>query len=180
VLLGALVGLGCGGSDYDLRVTTTMTVELVSGTGVSPLDPLAGQVITFSITFAPAARGYDPVNGCPTTTYGQMAPAKLAAGATAPTVQTEVLDLLPYWEAVISACDPASGSSATLRSDNEAGLGLIFGCHDLAPSLLVLDAQQHAQWSTFVETTNCDATLYDQLHGRLFAGSNMTMQFEAP
>jgi hypothetical protein len=177
-LVFACVLVGCG-HDYDLRVTSTMTVTPVSGTGTSPLEPLVGQVISFAITFAPADRAYEPQNGCPTTIYGATVQTS-ATGSTAALVQSGMLDHLPYWEALISVCMPLSGSSVTLRSDNQAGLGVGFGCHDLLPSLLELDGDGHPSWSTFVENTGCDATIYDQLNGRLYAATDITMQFDAP
>jgi hypothetical protein len=170
--------VGCGG-DYDLRITSTMTVTPVSGTGTSPLEPLVGQVISFSITFGAPDRAYEPQNNCPTTIYGRQS-ATSATGSTATVVQTEMLDHLPYWEALLSVCMPLSGSSVTLRSDNQAGLGVSFGCHDLAPSLLELDGDGHPRWSTFVEMSGCDATIYDQLNGRLYAATDIAMQFDAP
>src|SRR5512140_299617 len=99
IVAAALVLGGCGGADYDLRATATMTVTPVSGTGTSPLEPLVGQVISFEVTFGPAQRGYDPDGGCPTTTYGQLDPHLQAMGPTAAIVQPQILDLLPYWDA---------------------------------------------------------------------------------
>ena len=161
-------------------MTASMTVTAVSGTGTSPLEPLVGQAISFAITFGAAQRAYEPQNDCATTSYGESMPINGATGSTSALVQSGILDQLPYWEALLSVCDPASGSSVTLRSDNEAGLGVSFGCHDLAPSLLVLDSAGHPTWSTFIETSSCDATIYDQLNGRLYAATGITLRVDAP
>ncbi|MEO8554139.1 MAG: hypothetical protein ABI678_29390 [Kofleriaceae bacterium] len=179
--ISAACGYACGNTaNGDLvSVTSTMTVTAVSGSGTSPLEPLVGQQLAFTITFAAPSIGHEPANGCPTTDDHETVSSKVATGATAALVQSDVLDILSDWEAVLNVCTPASGSSITLRSDNEAGLGLVFACFDLPPSALGIDGAGEPRWSSFQTTGRCDATLYDQLHGRTYGGSGLEMKIVA-
>ena len=174
--VAALLLLMACGSDTPLVVTTTMTVTTVSGAGPSPLDPLDGQVLSIEITFTGAATGHDNQNGCIDTVSSTSTPVKVATGPTADLVQSGVLDILPEWDARLELCNPASSSTASLLSDNEAGLGLSFGCRDLPASAIEID-NNHPVWTTF-SATACDITLYDQLHARLFGGTNVKMTFQ--
>jgi len=168
-----------GGNGELVSITPTMTVTAVGGSGTSPLEPLVGQQLSFTITFAAPSIGHDPEHDCPTTVDGEMVASKVATGATASLVQSNVLDILPYWEAVMNVCNPASGSSLTLRSDNQAGLGLNFACFELPPSSLGIDGSGDPKWSSFQTTGRCDATLYDQLDGRTYGGDGLAMKVVA-
>jgi hypothetical protein len=162
-----------------VSVTPTMTVTAGTGSGTSPLEALVGQQVSFTITFAAPSIGHDRDHDCPTTLDGEMVTSKVATGATASLVQTDVLDILPYWEAELNVCNPASGSSLTLRSDNQAGLGLNFACFELPPSSLAIDGSGDPKWSSFQTTGRCDATLYDQLNARTYGGSGLEMKVVA-
>jgi hypothetical protein len=116
---------------------------------------------------------------CPTTNDGEMVTSKVATGSTAALVQSNVLDILPYWEAVLNVCTPASGSSITLRSDNQAGLGLSFECFELPPAALGIDGNGDPKWSSIQTTGRCDATLYDQLDARTYGGDGLEMKIVA-
>lgn len=164
------------GSNGNLVVTTTMTVTTVSGAGPSPLDPLDGQPFSIEITFAGATSDHDDQNGCIDTVLSTDTPVKVATGPSADLVQSGVLDILPEWDARLELCNPTSGSTASLRSDNQAGLGLSFGCQDLPASAIEIE-NNHPVWTTF-SSTACDITLWDELHGRLFGGTNVTMKFQ--
>jgi hypothetical protein len=181
LVLVAALAYACSSSSNDkLEVTPTMTVTVVSGSGVSPLEPLVGQQISFAVTFAAPSTGHDPEGDCPTTVYGEMVADKVATGSNSPLVQSNVLGILPYWEAVLSVCNPTSGSSFTLRSDNQAGLGLIFTCFDLPPSALGIDSSAEPRMASFMTSGRCDATLYDELNGRLYGGNGLEMNVVAP
>ncbi|HET9990230.1 MAG TPA: hypothetical protein VFQ65_16985 [Kofleriaceae bacterium] len=181
IVFAAALAYACGSSSSGkLRVTPQMTVTVVSGSGVSPLEPLVGQQIQFDIAFAAPSIGHDPEGDCPTTVYGEMVADKVATGATSALVQSNILGILPEWEAVLSVCNPTSGSSFTLRSDNQAGLGLIFTCFDLPPSALGIDGQGEPRMGSFMTTGRCDATLYDQLNSRLYGGAGLEMNVVVP
>jgi len=181
IVLAAAFAYACSSSSSDkLRVTPEMTVTVVSGSGVSPLEPLVGQQLQFDVVFSAPSIGHDPEGDCPTTVYGEMVADKVASGATSALVQSNVLDILPYWEAVLSICNPTSGSSFTLRSDNQAGLGLIFTCFDLPPNALGIDSADEPRMGSFMTTGRCDATLYDELNGRLYGGDGLEMNIVAP
>jgi hypothetical protein len=179
VVLSAFA-LACSSSSSDkLEVTPTMTVTAVSGSGVSPLEPLVGQQISFEATFVAPSIGHDPEGNCPTTVYGEMIAGKVAAGDTSALVQSGILDMLPYWEAVLSVCNPTSGSSFLLRSDNQAGLAINITCFDLPPSALGINSDGEPRMDTFMTTGRCSATLYDQLNGRLYGGDGISMNVVA-
>ena len=182
IILAAALAYACSSSSSGnkLEVTPTMTVNVVSGSGTSPLEPLVGQQISFEIAFAAPGIGHDPEGGCPTTIYGEMVADKTATGSTAALVQSNILGILPYWEAVLSVCTPTSGSSFVLRSDNEAGLGLNFTCFDLPPAALGINSDGEPRMDTLTTTGRCTATLYDQLNGRLYGGDGLEMKVVAP
>jgi hypothetical protein len=176
-----LVLVGCGSPDYDLRMTSTYTVGVVSGTGTSPLEPLVGQTITVAVTFVKPNHGYEAtMPTCKDTNFEQLMPARVATGAMPDLVTAQILDMLPDWIATLEVCNPTSGSSAEIRSDNEAGLAMTVGCHDLPSSLETTDDNGHPAWVNADITSGCDVTLYDQLNGRLYSGSNVTLRIDAP
>jgi len=179
-LVAALVYACSSSSGGDkLTVTPTMTVTAVSGSGTSPLEPLVGQQISFEVAFVSPTLGHDPEGGCPTTVYGEMVATKTATGSTAALVQSDILGILPYWEAALEVCNPTSASSFVLRSDNQAGLGLIFTCFDLPPPALGINADGEPRMDTFTTTGRCTATLYDQLNARLYGGDGLEMKVVA-
>jgi len=155
-----------------------MRVAITSGAGPSPLDPLDGQPLAIAVTFDHPASSYDTPAGCRETALDELQPPRVATGATAALVTTNVLDILPEWDVKLDLCEPSSGSTATLHSDNNMGLGLIFGCSGLPPSALASDSAGHPLFTSFT-VTSCSATLYDQANGRLFGGQNMMMVYDA-
>jgi len=180
ILVAALVYACSSSSGGDkLTVTPTMTVTAVSGSGTSPLEPLVGQQISFDVEFVAPGIGHDPEGGCPTTVYGEMVATKTATGSTASLVQSNILGILPYWEAVLAVCNPTSGSSFVLRSDNSAGLGVNFTCFDLPPDALGINGDGQPRMGTFMTTGRCTATVYDQLNGRLYGGDGLEMKVVA-
>jgi hypothetical protein len=170
---------GCTAPAYDLRATSTLTVTPQSGAGESPFEALVDQTITVEITFAAANHSFGAdVPTCSESTYEQIEPAKIATGAMPDLVQTQILGALPDWIATLELCTPASGSSVQIRSDNSAGLALTVGCHDLPPNAQGRDGDNHPTWTSVELATNCDATLYDQLRGRLYGGTNVSMRID--
>jgi len=181
IVLAATLAYACSSSSSGdkLEVTPTMTVTAVSGSGTSPLEPLVGQQISFSISFAAPSIGHDPEGGCPTTVYGEMVADKVATGSSSALVQSGILGILPYWEAVLAVCNPTSGSSFVLRSDNSAGLGVNFTCFDLPPAALGINSDDEPRMDSFMTTGRCTATVYDELNARLYGGDGLEMKVVA-
>jgi hypothetical protein len=176
-----LAVVGCGSPDYALRMTSTYTVGVESGSGTSPLEPLVGQAITVEITFVKPNHGYDSsMPTCKDTNFEQLMPARVATGAMPDLVTTQILDMLPDWIATLEVCNPVSGSSTEIRSDNEAGLAMTVGCHQLPTSLETMDDKGNPAWASADITSGCDVTLYDQLNGRLYNGSNVSLRIDSP
>jgi hypothetical protein len=180
VVVAALAYACSSSSSNKLEVTPTMTVTAVSGSGVSPLEVLVGQQISFTVTFVAPSTGHDPEGGCPTTVYGEMVADKVAMGSNAAFVQSNVLAILPYWEAVLSVCNPTSGSSFVLRSDNQMGQAFNGTCFDLPPAALGINSDGEPRMDTFMTTGRCSGTLYDEMNGRLYGGDGLEMNVVAP
>lgn len=175
-LLYLVAVVGCGSDPAtDLTVSASFTIASASGAGTSPLDGLVGQAVTFEVVLTAASTGHEDAAGCKRTTTGSSAPEKTASGATAATVQTGILDHLPDWDAKLELCDTAALSSVSLLSDNQAGLAVTLGCRDLPASALAHDGDGNAAWTAFSATT-CDGSVYDQLNGRLFTASAITLR----
>jgi hypothetical protein len=181
LVVAAALAYACGSSSSDkLEVTSTMTVTAGSGSGVSPYEALVGQQISVEVTFVAPSTGHDPEGNCPTTVYGETVADKVATGSNAAPVQSGILDILPYWEAVPAVCNPTSGSSFVLRSDNQMGQAINLTCLDLPPAALGIDADGEPRMSTFMTTGNCSATLYDEANTRLYGGTGISMKVVAP
>lgn len=168
-----LVACG-GGSDGKLVASTTMTLSEMSGMGPSPLDPLYQQQIGFEVEFVAASPGHDTVETCKWSVEDTDMPVLTATGATAATVQSQILDILPVWNARLALCDMADQSTVTVQSDNQGGLAVIVGCLGVPASAQVRDGNGDPKWTSFTATA-CQATVYDQLHGRLFMAHDFSM-----
>ena len=179
VVIAALAYACSSSSSNKLEVTSTMTVTAGSGSGVSPLEVQVGQQIAFTVTFVAPTLGHDPEGNCPTTVYGEMVADKVAMGSNAAFVQSNVLAILPYWEAVLSVCNPASGSSFVLRSDNQMGQAINGTCFDLPPAALGINSDGEPRVGTFTTTGRCSATLYDEANARLYGGDGLVMNVVA-
>ena len=119
--------------------------------------------------------GHSTVEMCRWTTQDSAMPIRTATGATAATVQTQILDMLPAWNLRLALCDPADQSTVTIQSDNNAGLAVIVGCLELPTSAMARDGNGDPEFSDFT-AAGCQATVYDQLHGRLFVSSEFSMK----
>jgi hypothetical protein len=169
-----LLLVACGGSEGDLIASTSFTISEMSGPGPSsPLDPLYQQVIAFDVEFVAPSTGHDMVDTCAVTAQDSEMPVRTATGETAEMVQNNILNILPVWTAKLALCDPADQSTATIESDNNGGLAVIIGCLGLPDSAMVHDGA-YPKWTDFT-ATKCQATVYDQLHSRLFMGHDFSM-----
>ena len=176
ILLTALAA--CHHPGPELVVSTSFVLMESSATGPSPLDPINGRTIAFEVVFDHADVAHMAVSGCHDTILTAHLPSTTATGETAPTVTTEILGILPDWDVTLSLCDVPTESSTTLHADNYAGLGVVIGCLDTPASAIQRDGASDPMWSSFTGS-RCDATVYDQLHGDLFNGTNFTITFAA-
>ena len=176
LVVTAALAYACSSSSSDkLEVTSTMTITAGSGSGVSPLEVLVGQQVMFTVTFVAPSVGHDPEGNCPTTVYGELVADKVAMGSNAGFFQSNVLAILPYWEAVLSVCNPTSGSSFVLRSDNQMGQAINGTCFELPPAALGINSDGEPRMATFMTTGRCSATLYDEANARLYGGDGLAM-----
>jgi hypothetical protein len=176
IVIAAVVGCGGGESDGDIIAATTMVLGEQTGAGPSPLDPLLGRSIAFEVDVAAALITHATVESCRWTVHESDTPVASAMGGDAAFVQAEILDRLPAWDLTLALCEPANQSSVTLHADFE-GLAVIAGCLELPASSQVRDGDGEPRWTDFTGA-RCEATVYDQLHGRLFTAHEVTMRFE--
>ncbi|HEY5920550.1 MAG TPA: hypothetical protein VIV11_02715 [Kofleriaceae bacterium] len=176
IAVSLLLLIGCGGdSGGNVVASTSFTLSMMSGMGPSPLDPLYQQTIGFEVEMTAPVIGHSTVEMCRWTTQDSEMPIRTATGATASTVQTQILDMLPAWNVRLALCDPADQSTITLQSDNQAGLAVIVGCLQLPANAMARDGNGDPKWTDFT-AAGCQATVYDQLHGRLFTSSEFSMK----
>jgi hypothetical protein len=175
VALLVLVGCGGAGEQGEVVASTTMVLGEQTGIGPSPLDPLLGQSIGFDVEVANAVIAHATAEGCRWTVNTTEVPVATATGSNAALVQTEILDRLPAWDVKLALCDVAAQSSVTLHADFE-GMAVIAGCLVVPASAQVRDGAGDPRWTDFTGAS-CQATVYDQLHGRLFTAHDVTMQF---
>ena len=170
--------VGCGGAESmqgDIAVTTTLVIAEQTGMGPSPLDPLLGQSIEFEVTLAAAVVTHETVESCRVTLHTSDMPLETATGANAALVDSDILGRLPAWDLKLALCDPATQSSVTLHADFE-GMAVIAGCLELPASAQVRDDDGEPRWTDFAGAS-CQATVYDESHGRLFTARDVTMRF---
>jgi hypothetical protein len=174
----AIVALaGCGGDAPagDVVAATSILLGAQTGMGPSPLDGLLGETIELEVQLVAPVIEHATVEACRWTVHTTEMPVAIASGEHAAIVQTEILDRLPAWDLRLALCDPASDSSVTLHADFE-GLAVVAGCLALPASAQVRDGNGEPRWTDFTASA-CDATVYDELHGRLFSGRDFTMTF---
>jgi len=175
MVLAVLAGCGGGEPEGNIVASTTMVLGEQTGMGPSPLDGLLGEAIAFEVELVAPVITHETVEACRWTVHATEMPAAAATGPHAAIVQTEILDRLPAWDLRLALCERASDSSVTLHADFE-GLAVIAGCLALPASAQVRDGDGNPRWTEFAGTA-CDATVYDQLHGRLFSARDFTMTF---
>ena len=174
----AIAGVACGSdpTNPDLTLSTTLTVTEATGNGTSPLEAIVNQPTTFTIDVVAPGIGHDTENTCRWTTLSVAMPTAIASGTNAALVQTEVLDRLPGYDVRLELCDPADLSSASLFADNQAGLGVTIGCKAVPSSAMVKDGHGDPLWTAFT-ASSCDASIYDQLRGRLYTAHDFSVTF---
>ena len=165
--------LGCA-DEYALEVKTSFMVTEVTGAGVSPLDPLAGQVIDIHIAW-PAVDsnhgdGNDPA-GCKSTVLGFRTSERTATGPTAMLVQTEILDKLAGWEVRLQLCEAGSGMSSLVIVAVINELNLSFGCFGVPEAAKVSGSDGYPA-ITSMTATGCRSTILDVVNNRVFGNSN--------
>lgn len=172
----------CGGSpgQPSMDAQVSFVVTQLTGNGPSPLDPLQGQTIDFSVhwlqtDFNNGTPDNNP-QGCTTTTIGfdPDVTTRTAHGATAQLVQTEILDRLDNWDIAFQLCDTAGASSVTLESTIDA-LNLSIGCFGVPASAMKKNAEGNPELSSFT-ATRCSATVLDVVNNRVLGSDGFTMQ----
>lgn len=171
-LVIVVAACGSNASGPELRVTTSFPITTVLGTHPSPLDPLQDQTVSFEISWpAPIyAMGGEPAGCHDRVFYGES--ERVATGATATTVQNEVLDILPDWDVGLELCDGA-GSSVSVDADID-GLNFRIQCFALPPNANAFDADHHPQLRTYT-ASQCQATLLDVVANRTLGADNFTV-----
>jgi hypothetical protein len=169
-----LAACGGDGGDTSRVMAARFTLTEMSGAGPSPIDPVVGQPIDIEVSLVEPMTYSETVDTCRWTTDVVELPPRIARDATAALVQSEILDILPHWEARLALCDIASQSSVRLHSDNDMGLALTIGCITVPASAQLRDGAGNPMWSAF-SASGCEAQVYDQAHGRLFTGRDFSL-----
>ena len=168
----------CGTSGPDVRLTTKFDVTVMTGLGPSTLDALYGQTIDLEITLDDVKHlADDPEPGCKQTTIAPYpAPAgRLARGATAATVKSEILDLLPDWDLRFEVCTGGASSIVADAAINELNLGL--GCAGVPEGALLVGASGYPELTSFT-ATRCNAVILDVVTNRQIGNPDFEMTFE--
>ena len=176
-LLAACGGDG-GGGGPGLTATTSFVVTSVTGAGMSPLDPLAMQTIDLQIVFPDFAvdRGYEgDTTECKSTTLWTFPADRTASGASAQLVQTQILDMLAYWDVRLQLC--TQGTSSILLHSEIDELNLAYGCFGIPASAMVRGSDGYPQLTSFV-ATRCSATILDVVTNRVLQNPSFEISFQ--
>ena len=162
---------GTSASGPDLTVSTSFRITTFVGANPSPLDPLMGQTVAFQVAWPTAAinsgEGTDP-QGCHSTAI-TGASDRVASGATSATVNSEILDPLPDWEAVLQLCTTGRSSVTVTAVIDRLNLGMT--CFGLPTSALAKDSNGAPVFTWFTATT-CQATILDVINNRTIGNSD--------
>jgi hypothetical protein len=177
-----LVLAACGSDDPPsdgppLTAKTSFVVTEVTGSGVSPLDPLAGMTIDMTVTFPDVivSNGYEGDSAeCKSEIVEWPEATRVAAGDTAQLVQTEILDRLAYWDVRIQLC--TTGMSSIMLHSEIAPLNLAFGCFGI-PSSAMVKKDGFPQLTSFT-ATRCQATILDVVNNRILSNPDFSVTFE--
>ncbi|HEX5060082.1 MAG TPA: hypothetical protein VFV99_12015 [Kofleriaceae bacterium] len=175
-LLAACGGDG-GGGGPGLTATTSFVVTSVTGAGMSPLDPLAMQTIEMQIVFPDFAvdRGYEgDTTDCKSTMLWTFPAERTASGASAQLVQTQILDMLAYWDVRLQLC--MTGKSSILLHSEIDVLNLAFGCFGIPASAQVRNADGYPEMTSFT-ATECSATILDVVNNRIVSNPSFSIDF---
>ena len=170
----------CGGSSEGppLALTTSFAVTTYQPGRPSPLDPLNGQTIAVdlawtAIDFVHGDPATEPT-GCTSTYVGFTPSTRMASGASADLVQSEILDRLPNWDVHFQICDPSAGSSTVIAEADIDALNLIFGCFGIPQDALQTDAEGYPELTSFT-ATQCSATILDVANNCIIGNDNFEM-----
>lgn len=172
----AACGGGSGGPP--VTATTSFAVTTFSGNGPSPLDPLKDQTISIQVVFPmiDTARGDESdTTDCISTVVSSFPAEPTASGATADLVQTQILDMLAYWDIKLQLCKTSGGSSITLHSEIDS-LNLAFGCLGLPASAFVRTSSGYPELTTMT-ASHCSATILDVVNNRVLGNQDFTVDF---
>jgi hypothetical protein len=160
-----------------MLVTTTFPITVFTGANPSYLDPLMGQTVDIRLEWdgtlsSNHGDGSDPV-GCKTSAvYGPS--TRTASGATADTVQAQILDPLEDWDVRLQLCDEGTGRSTVTVEAVINRLNLTFGCFGLPPNALARDGGGFPEIVSFTATM-CSATILDVCDNRVIGNDNFSI-----
>jgi hypothetical protein len=170
----------CGGDDSNgppLVVSTSFLVTDKTGSApTAPIDPLYQQMVAFDVEFPTitSSRGdeADTID-CISTVVASESAIDTAHGDTAAVYQTEVLDMLGYWDVRLQLCTTGS-PSIRLHSEIDA-FNFAIGCGGIPEAARVKNRDGYPELTTFT-ATDCNATIYDVARNRILSANGFTMQ----
>ena len=169
----------CGGDDSNgppLVVSTSFLVTDKTGSApTAPIDPLYQQTVDFDVEFPSitSSRGdeADTID-CISTVVAAESAIDTAHGDTAAVYQTEVLDMLAYWDVRLQLCT-SGAPSIRLHSEIDA-FNFAIGC-SVPEAARVKNRDGYPELTTFT-ATDCNATIYDVARNRILSANGFTMQ----
>lgn len=142
----------------------------------APIDPLYQQMVAFDVEFPTitSSRGdeADTID-CISTVVAAESAIDTAHGDTAAVYQTEVLDMLGYWDVRLQLCTTGS-PSIRLHSEIDA-FNFAIGCGGIPDAARVKNRDGYPELTTFT-ATECNATIYDVARNRILSANGFTMQ----
>jgi hypothetical protein len=177
-----VMAAACGGGEAagpPLVATTSFTVTTQSGVGTSPLDALYQHPFSIQVVFPSLidiARGsMSDTAECKSTTVATFPAERTASGESAELVQTEILDMLAYWDLRLQLC--TTGESSVILHSEIPALNLAFGCFGIPPGAVQRTADGYPQITSFT-ATRCNATILDVVNNRILGNDNFEVMFE--
>jgi hypothetical protein len=168
----------CGGaSGPPVTATTTFTVTEFTGANPSPLDPLKDQQISIKVVFPTidVARGDETDTAdCISTVISSFPADRTASGPSAEVVQTQILDMLAYWDIKLQLCNMNGQSTIVLHSEIDP-LNLAFGCYGI-PAEAYVRSSGYPELTTFT-ATHCSATILDVVNNRVLGNPDFSIDF---
>ena len=181
-LLVALVALAaCGSKSHEITIDASFLVDMHNGTGMatSPLAPLIGQTIDVEVTLDEANTYIDDSGdapGCHSRYYEVSTAGRTAFGTAAPTVTTQILDMLPDWYVRMQLCDTPSQSSLTAVATIDS-LNLAYACGTVPPNSQVHASDGYPELLSVV-ATGCSSTILDVVNNLEIGSGSFTMTIE--
>ena len=90
-------------------------------------------------------------------------------------MQTEILDMLAYWDVRLQLC--TTGESSVILHSEIPALNVAFGCFGIPPSAVQRNGDGYPQITSFT-ATRCDATILDVVNNRILGNDNFEVTFE--